>query len=183
MGLTITTWLDARLWSILENGQATPPLVRVGNRAKFSTAAGWLKDSMTKAPADYPHLAIEVGVSGTHSAYKQDPTLATESPDFLTDNLGANDFSIERVERVRVTLKSADKTIQSINELRECVVDDLMRSGPTLGPSSAIVGFGPFAFDQRRFNLTDRQGVGWLCNLNFPINLQQRGRATVRDEE
>lgn len=182
MAVILSTWLDERLWTILENGRDTPRLVRVGNRRSFRDSAGWMKEVMAKAPADFPHLAIEVGVSGSHSAYTQDATFASEDPEMVFDQ--SIDFSVGRTERVRATLRTDKPHIRDINELREAVIDDWMRSGPCLGQTSSVSGFGPFTFDQRMWRRGDRgQSSGWLCTLNFPVNFQQRGRATVRGQE
>jgi hypothetical protein len=63
MSVTVVrTILANRIWELIEANATVAAAVRVGNRAKLSTARGWLKALMgNKAPGDFPQLIVSYG--------------------------------------------------------------------------------------------------------------------------
>jgi hypothetical protein len=179
VGVELTTALLNRLWDILENGQNVPPLVLVGNRLKRQTTQGWLKEEMIHAPRDFPQLDIEVGRRGGHSAYTKAPTFAIEA----ADNAGMIDWEIDRVETVVITTKTDRVEVGGINQLKECILDDIMASGPRLGLPELIVGFGPFTHEQRYTRRGEIPKAGQITTITFPVVMLQHGHATLIQQE
>lgn len=182
----VTSYIDARLWTILETGQDTPPLVLAGKRIKSADAQGWLRASFADQ-ASFPKLIIEVGVRGTHSAYTKDPTLADESPSYLTDAGGVYDKIIERTEQVRITIttRKTDATTTTANVLREAVIDDLMRAGPAMGlvPPFLAAWFTPFQHEQKYLRDGSNPRAGVQTTITFTVTVQQGLRATQSGQE
>ena len=174
--------LHDRLWQILEFGWHTPPQVRVGNRLKLGTEAGWMKDFMHGAPADFPTVMIELGRRATHSAFEHQRTLDRDDPDFL---LTPDPFWIERVVTVDITLK-VDRTafggaaVQTgINHLQEAVQDDIMRSNTRLGLPELVIRFGPFDSTSRFTRKGEKPYPGRITVITFPVVIQEDGRQSL----
>lgn len=190
MGVELTTALLNRLWAILENGQDTPALVRVGNRLKRTLQTGWMKEEAAKAPADFPQIDIEVGRRGSHSGYNLDPNFAQEAA-----NAGATSaaFDILRTELVTITLKTDRVVTGGINPLKEAVVDDIMRVAdlgmPCTPEQSGVVAVGDverkccFDFEQRYTRKGEKPFPGQITVITFPVSMLQHGRATLTGQE
>lgn len=177
MGVEITTALLNRLWEILEAGE-TGTRCKVGNRIKFATRQGWLKEFMAKAPADFPQVEIEVGGDSFHSGYMKGPTFAMESAELATEVT----FEIDRTELVTITVTTDRVDVGGINPVVEAVKDDLMRAGPRLGLSPLVVGFTGMRSRQRRQRASQSQ-YRYVTPITFTVQMQQNGRATITGEE
>lgn len=180
MGIEVTTRLRDRLWEILKGGRFTLPLVPGASLLDQSKADYPTRDRTRLDPAAFPTIDIEVGFRGSHSAYTKAPTYALESAEAAIEGF---DFEIDRVEFVRITLKTTEQKRGGINPLKEAVLDDLMAAGPRLGMSPLVTGFGPFTHEQRRLRQGETPPGGYLTTITFPITVTQNGVATVRDQE
>src|SRR3954464_9742445 len=136
MPAVVTTTLLDQLWALLEGGANTPALVLAGNRINRSAVTWRMGDRSRKAANDFPKLEIEVGVSGSHSGFAKDETLATERTDFLD---GTDPFDIERTEEVYIRVTENKPSDDAANAIREAIVDDVMRGGPRLGLPSLVL--------------------------------------------
>lgn len=179
MGVVIVTSLLGRLWDILEAGQ-TGTLCKVGNRVKYATAQGWLKEAMTKAPADFPQVEIEVGSDSFHSAFTKAPDFEIES----ANDAGQIEWDIDRNEQVVITVTTDRIDVGGVNPVAEAVVDDLTAAGPRLKFSPPCVGFSGFRSRQRRVRQGERQNVyKYITTITFTVFMQQTGRATLTGQE
>jgi hypothetical protein len=185
VGIEVTTKLYDRIKTILTNGQDSSRLIRVGNFIDYRTGAGAVKAGMSKAPADFAQCEIEVGTRGSHSGYTKDSVFADESPTYLTDAGGTYDKIIERAEQVRITIKSDRPVIGGVNPVKEAVLDDLMRAGPSLGlvPPFVNAWFGGFTHEQRFLRRGENPPAGMVTTITFTVTVLQGLRVTVRDQE
>lgn len=190
--MAVASVINARLWAILGAGAATPPLFRAGNRINTATGDSWLKDMLVGNPTAYPRIRIDVGVTGSHSGYAKDETLAMARGDFL--DLGV-DWEIDRIEEVAVTLIQRGYTEDGTNPLREAVIDDLMRAGPRLGIPETVLRVGlpndstvfRHAMRYTRRDDTDERGnalphPGTVTVIRFNVMCLETGLASLETE-
>lgn len=120
------------LWALLEADEGVKAAVRVGNRLKLSTDAGWMKDLfVARAPADFPLVKIEDG-DFSYSGFTQDETFGTESNVF--DPATAH-WPLQHDCDFIITVESPDPKVNPIAVLVASIVRAILRSGPHLGLS------------------------------------------------
>jgi hypothetical protein len=178
------------IWTLLESGAATPPLVLPGNRINRGNRTWRMRDATRMAANDFPKIEMEVGVSGGHSAWGYDETFASESTDFLNSDVP---FDIERTEEVYIRITENKPTDESSSALREAVIDDIMRGGPRLGLDGFVWRIGRqgetrdiFRVRRRdaRKDETDPRGnaipfPGTITEIRFIVVCQENGRASL----
>lgn len=180
MGVEVTTAVLGRLWQILEAGE-TAALCKVGNRIKYASRQGWLKEAMAKGPADFPQVEIEVGSDSTHSAWTKAPTYEIEGAAYAGAVL---DFEIDRTEQVVITVTTDRVDVGGVNPTVEAVIDDVMRSGPRLGLSPPVVGFSGFRSRQRRVRQPNRRdSYKYITTITFRVDCLQNGKLTLTGQE
>lgn len=190
MGLVVPTTLLDRLKVILSTGAATPTLVKVGNLVSKGDAIPSERRTNRTDPRSFPWFEIDVGVSGSHSGYAKDETLATEDEDFLDDDPNAN-FQTEQIEEVVITIFDDDPHIDGLVAVREAIIDDIMRAKCRLGIPGVVSRMGLRGQDRVfTYRTTEnRQGQerngyalpypGHVCELRFFVTCWEDGRASL----
>jgi hypothetical protein len=182
VGVIVPSVLNARLWEILGTGAATPTLIKQGNWINTAEPQYWLRERSRKAPNDFPRLKIEVGVSGSHSGFAKDETFAVERTDFLD---GTDDWEIERVEDVLITIRQRGELADGVNPLREAVIDDIMRAGPRLQIPDPVYRLGRpgagivYTHRQRDTRGDENPQPGTVTEIRFTIICLEMGRASL----
>lgn len=177
--------LSDRLWEILEGDAAVAALFTVGRRDKVPTAAGFLRRTIARAPADFPRIELRVG-GGTHSAFNGvpagvQPTLASEATTITA--IAGPEFEVYRTARVTITVWHELTTTAGANPYIEDTITALMKSGPRLGNTSLITGWGGIDHStrqMRRNELGSKQSTaGEVSTITFTIRTRQVGKLTI----
>jgi hypothetical protein len=156
------------LWALLEADVGVTAAVRVGNRLKLSTDAGWLRDLfVNRAPADFPLVKIDVG-DFSYTGFTQDQTFGTESNVF--DPATAR-WPMQHDCDFVITTESVDPKLGAPCELEAAVVRALLKSGPHLG-LDYVAGY---TFRGRRKASKDRGAWRRRTDLRVSVRMQFKG--------
>jgi hypothetical protein len=164
-----------QLWTLAEAYPALAALIRVGNRLKLTTQAGWLKELfLNRRDADLPSLSISTG-RFTNSAFTTDPTFDEEDPNFL-----ANGGSWIVTRTAEFTAKIVNRLdVGEMDPVEEAFQIALLKGGPKLAFSS-IKTWGPMTATQIVDSRNEGRGVARLVTtITIPITMIFDGQTLV----